>query len=387
VELESRADREPLSATELRDLILSSLSSQGFAALPSPRALFDVNSGKEFIRNLHKQAKMAKIERAATGLRRHEPLLLQRFADGSEFEPTMMKPVLRRVEAGTGDELLFRYARLLWSIPISSGYGRRLRFLVMDEFNNKLIGIIGLGDPVYRLQPRDAWIGWSEAARHTRLRSVMDAFVLGAVPPYSSLLCGKLVALLAASNEVQRAFTERYAGSISRISCRTFDGTLALLTTTSALGRSSMYNRLKLAGRTIYISTGYTSGSGEFHFSNGVYAEMAAFAREHCSPTSKHKAWGTGWRNRRELVRNVLPRVGLSRELVYHGVQREVFVVPLASNAADYLRGEASTANPYDLGVEQKAAEFMQRWALPRAERETGFRDFQRNSLRIWPES
>ena len=39
-----------------------------------------------------------------------------------------------------------------------------------------------------------------------RLRNVMDAFVLGAVPPYRELLCGKLVAMLAASDEVRDAF-------------------------------------------------------------------------------------------------------------------------------------------------------------------------------------
>jgi Domain of unknown function (DUF4338) len=71
---------------------------------------------------------------------------------------------------------------------------------------------------------------------------------VGAVPPYASLLCGKLVAMPATSSEVQHAFERKYRGQQSRISRHLFDGRLALLTTTSALGRSSLYNRLTFDG-------------------------------------------------------------------------------------------------------------------------------------------
>ena len=40
---------------------------------------------------------------------------------------------------------VFRYASLHWSVPVSQGYGRRTRFLVIDEQNEKLIGIFALG--------------------------------------------------------------------------------------------------------------------------------------------------------------------------------------------------------------------------------------------------
>ena len=100
---------------------------------------------------------------------------------------------------------------------MSAGYGRRLRFLLPDENSNKPTGLIGLGDPVFRLGPRDRWIGWSDGARAEKLRHVMDASVLGAVPPYSSLLCGKLVALLVGADEVQRAFSRKYRGESSVI--------------------------------------------------------------------------------------------------------------------------------------------------------------------------
>ncbi len=108
------------------------------------------------------------------------------------------------MKADTIESELFRYACLLWSVPVSQGFGRRVRFLVRDKQNGKLVGIFALGDPVFNLRCRDGFIGWSSGDREKRLYNVMDIFILGAVPPYNSLLCGKLIALLAASNEVRR---------------------------------------------------------------------------------------------------------------------------------------------------------------------------------------
>ncbi len=68
-----------------------------------------------------------------------------------------------------------------------------MRFLVVDGISDdKVIGLIGLADPVYVLASRDSAIGWNREWRKERLFSVMDAFVLGAVPPYNALCGGKL---------------------------------------------------------------------------------------------------------------------------------------------------------------------------------------------------
>jgi hypothetical protein len=42
---------------------------------------------------------------------------------------------------------LFRLASLTWAVPVSNGFGRTLRYLVWDEHNDKLIGLIAIGDP------------------------------------------------------------------------------------------------------------------------------------------------------------------------------------------------------------------------------------------------
>src|SRR5207244_4178621 len=140
------------------------------------------------------------------------------FAEGHEVIPEAVEPQVSLVSSGTEDAALFRLATLLWSVPVSRGYGRRMRFLVRDRANGKLIGLFALADPVFNLKARDSWIGWSTEDRRKRLVNVMDAHVAGAVPPYAQLLGGKVVAALMTSREVCEAFAQKYSASTGIIS-------------------------------------------------------------------------------------------------------------------------------------------------------------------------
>jgi hypothetical protein len=212
----------------------------------------------------------------------------------------------------------------------------------------------------------------------------VDAFALGAVPPYSFLLCGKLVAMLALSNEVRAAFRRKYEGRTSVIRQRPLAGELALITTTSALGRSSLYNRLRYQDRLLYHSVGFTRGSGEFHFSNGLYGVISDFAEENCEPTAKHRRWGRGFRSRREVVKKCLAKLGLSTELLYHGIQREIFVAPVAQNARQFLRGEEPDLIPYDYPAHELFQWFRERWLLPRSLRDGRYKKWEPQAWTLW---
>ena len=200
---------------------------------------------KDAIRRMHRFHREAAQQRIRRALGDKIDLFLEEIANGGEVDPANIRPELVEARSGarTGD--LFRFASLLWSIPVSQGYGRRLRYLVKDRANGKLIGIFALGDPVFNLRVRDEWIGWNQADRRERLVNLMDAYVVGAVPPYADLLGGKLVASLIASEEVGNKFQERYGGREGLISGKHKQARLTLVTVTSALGRSSVYNRLE----------------------------------------------------------------------------------------------------------------------------------------------
>src|SRR5205807_2569233 len=100
--------------------------------------------------------------------------------------------------------------------------------------------------------------------------------------------------------------------------------------------------------------------------------------------SAKNGLWGVGWRSRREVVRSALPELGLSRELLYHGVKRELFVVPLARNTKEFLRGEHMRLRSYRSPAEDLFAWFRDRWLLPRASRDDRYRYFSSASYRLW---
>ena len=373
-----------MNREELRSLVLRSLRKQGFR-MRAGRLIGPDAADKAALRRLHETAVAHKIERSAPGLRSHERRLIGYIAAGAEVQPYAISPRLVEVKPGSEEELLFRYVALHWTIPTSSGYGRRLRFIVLDNYNNKLIGLIGLCDPVFSLKVRDEWIGWDHTGRRTRLRNVMDAFVLGAVPPYSMLLCGKLITMLACSTEVRDRFHRKYSQARSIIRRADPDARVALLTTMSALGRSSIYNRLTFDKRHLLRSVGFSQGSGEFHFSNGLYSSLFDYVTRYSEATAKQPKWGDGFRNRREVIRKALIKLKLSSELIYHGIQREVFVAPLASNAREFLRGEHRKLLWYDHDCEKLVEYFRSRWLSKRVAWDDSYQHFAPESFRLWP--
>lgn len=371
------------SRSKLKKAILRSLRKQGYVVR---RGLIELpeNPSKDLYRRLNDLAARKMRQTAKVHLKRRERSLADYIANGDEVVPERISPRLVLVEPDSTDELLFRYACAHWSIPVSAGYGRRLRFLVRDDSNGKLIGLFGLGDPVYSMQARDKWIGWDTNAKKDKLYHVMDAYVLGAVPPYSSLLCGKLIAMLVLSNEVRRTFRQKYAGQRALISGQVRPPYLALVTTTSALGRSSIYNRIRIDGFDYWQSVGYTNGWGDFHFSNGVYSSIRAYAERWCKPTAKNGAWGDGFRNKREVVRKCLTKISLSTDLACHGIQREVFCAPLGGDALRFLRGQVSRPCFHDWPAADLAEAFKQRWLLPRAKRMPDYAAFRREQYFLW---
>ncbi len=224
---------------------------------------------KTAIRAFHAQQRAERLAGSTEFLTRALEKALTSFANGWEIDPAKIQLKLVRVHGGTKESDLFRVASLTWSVPVSVGYGRRLRYLVWDDHHQRLVGLIALGDPVFNLSVRDNLIGWDAEARGKRLVRILDAYVLGAVPPYNMLLCGKAVACLVRSREVFEDFREAYGGTIGIISKKQKRANLLAVTTTSSMGRSSVYNRLTLGGQKYFQPIGYTVGWGTFTLPTG----------------------------------------------------------------------------------------------------------------------
>ena len=337
---------------------------------------------KDQYRAAHLHQRFEKLEKNKDFLRKKIDKLSIYFANGSEVFPENINVDIELVEGGKLSSDIFRLVTLNWSIPVSEGYGRRLRFLVWDRSNNKVIGIFALGDAVFNIKSRDEYLGWSASDRKDKLVNIMDAYVLGAIPPYSNLLCGKMIASLIKSREVVDAFRGKYKDSVGLISKSKKDPHLTAVTVTSALGRSSIYNRLKLDGEHIFTKIGMTIGWGHFHVSSEIFALISKYLKSigDASLATYEYGGGPNWKIR--IIKRALWHLGLDDTLMKHGFKREVYLCEIANNAHEFLRGEAPTPDYSNLkSIKEISALAKNRWIIPRSIRNQDYKQFKKETL------
>ena len=375
----SGAARGTLLARErrLRRRLFHLLREQGLM-VGDDNLIVQRNYRKEQIRKIHAASKEERLTTERPFVRKWLPQLSQYFASGSDVDPSRIDPYPVVVKGDTEMAALFRMACLWWSVPVSRGFGRRLRILLFDRANGKLFGLLGLSDPVFNLRARDVWVGWGAKGREERLRHVMDAYVLGAVPPYNDLLGAKFVALFAASDYTRNLFRKRYRKCRSVIRRRKFDGRLAMVTATSALGRSSIYNRLRFEGVGIFQPVGFTEGYGHFHLANGTYEQLKEYLASLGDDEVGRYKFGSGPNYRIRVVRKALQRLHLPGDLLRHGIRRAVHVAPLAENSAAFLMGDHERLRWYRRPLKEMVEFWRHRWMLPRASRDSSYREFDR---------
>lgn len=337
---------------------------------------------KQGYRNMHSHQRAARLDENRKWIDAKATRLIHHFASGAEIDVQKIRPRIEIIRGGTWQAELFRLSSYYWSVPISEGYGRRMRFLVWDEHHQKLIGIFALGDAVFNLRARDEHIGWDHHRRGDAMVHLMDAYALGALPPYNTLLGGKLIASLIRTSDVVEAFRAKYHESVGVISGESKHAQLVAVTTSSALGRSSIYNRLRLDGQQIFSSIGSTSGWGHFHVSDELFDDLRGYLKLRGDASADAHGYGQGPNFRLRLIRKALAKLGLDADLARHGLTREVFFCSMASNALQFLRGEHKRARYDSLpSVESIGDAALKRWVIPRAERMPEFRQWRPEEL------
>jgi hypothetical protein len=337
---------------------------------------------KEIIRQLHHGQRDERLLSGAASTSAALRRTLCSFANGAEINPHKISLRLVRVFSNTVEADIFRVAALTWSVPVSPGFGRRLRYLVWDEYHDKVAGIIALGDPVFNLSVRDDLIGWKVKDRTKRLVNLLDAYVLGAVPPYNMLLGGKAVACLVRSREIFDDFRVTYGNSIGIISGKAKRAKLLAVTTTSSLGRSSVYNRLRLGDTPYFTPIGYTLGWGHFHITDKIFDEIREYLRviQHPYVDSHRFGEGPNWRLR--TIRVALGELGVSESVLRHGIKREVFICPFGKNAPEILRTGRGRLDLSDVRTVAEISDLARdRWMIPRSFRRSEYRDWHRDEI------
>lgn len=357
----AQADTEPTGWTTAQRVALAS------AIIRAHRdCQLAVQGGeKDYLRALHCAAKGGSEPIGSPAMMLTRFKKLERwFRAGSEIDPTRIDPYLKLVETAE-EENLWRVARACWSMPYSKGYGRRLRFLVVDRAHDALIGILGLQSPPADLKSRDDLFAYPPGQKLNLVNQTLDAYTVGAIPPYSFLLGGKLVAGLISSDEVRQAYWRRYAAKRTRLVGQLVSQPLVAVTTTSAFGRSSMYNRLRYQHRVLAEPIGYTLGYGMLHLEH-LYDQITKFlaAEDALTPNG----YGNGPKVRWQNATKALVALDLPRTLLVHGVQRQVFLFPLVERLEDGMAG-GTFGQPLRLSVSEYGQFWRERWAQPRAAR------------------
>lgn len=317
---------------------------------------------KDYLRALHMKVKEAQAGSAAAKALTLFKKYRSKFRTGSEIDPAKIRPVLKLASDDEWSDL-FVIVRSLWSMPYNKGYGRRLRFVIHDEHHDGVIGIIGLQSPPADLLVRDDLFNYPDNSKLDLVNSTMDAFAVGAVPPYSYLLGGKLCAGLISTDTIRQAYWRQYAGKKTEMRNLGVQQPLVAVTTTSAFGRSSQYNRLKYRDRLLAEPIGYTQGFGTLHLES-LYEQMCDYLRMDDRFTKG--GFGNGPKVRWQNITRALIAVGLPRTLLRHGLQREVFLYRFVDDLENGMKGN-SFGQPIALAEHDFAAYWRERWAMPRA--------------------
>lgn len=283
------------------------------------------------------------------------------LADGSQVIHSEIEPVIEVCETKAQKDL-FRIFRYYWSSPYSDYVGRRIKLLIRDNAlpNKPVIGIAALGSPIIHIPDRDDFIGWDKQMRTKNLIYTMDAYVIGALPPYNYLLGGKLVSLLLAAKEVRKIYEEKYKDKITIIDKRQANSLVGIFTT-SLYGRSSQYNRLNYQNNLLYQPIGETKGYGTLHLSNETIHEMVSFLKSKNIVINHKFGDGPSWVMR--VIAKAGELVGFDHNfLLRHSFRRSIYFLPLAKNYQKFLNDKVLRPVYYNYTKKELIDYWKNRW-------------------------
>lgn len=315
----------------------------------------------------------------------HESLITKKaefvkefMIDGKDLDVNKISPTLIEVKPDTKWETMFRWWNLVWwSLPYERSYGRQMRFIVWDQYHKAPIGLIGLQSPILSWAVRDQYLGITSDQRDFWINQSLNAQRLGALPPYNTLLGGKLVASMMTTDYIRRKFKEKYGDVTTILKERRIPANLLFITTTGAYGKSSVYSRLKIDKQSVATFLGYTKGSGSFHIPNFLYEDFVQYLESQNHNVSR--GYGSGPSRKIRLIREAMNLLGFS-DGINHAVQRSVYYFPFAENVKDIIQ-TGSRPKWIKRSQNQVADYWKEKWAVPRSLKDDKYLEFSKDEF------
>ncbi len=367
--------------TQLRNNIIESLCQQGFSVNGQIEPL---KLNKKAFRKIHLISKNEQLNIQRNLIEEGYTVVKKYLINGKDINPSEIELDLRLVKQGKEEEIIYRWWNLVWwSVPYQRAYGRQMRFLLWDKTHNAPFGLIGLQSPVLKMSVRDNYLQIPKEELDIWINMSMQAQRLGALPPYNQLLGGKMVALSITSKKLRYAYKKKYKNVKTLMQQRNIKPELLFITTTSAFGRSSIYNRLKYDGETVAKSLGFTKGSGTFHITQQLYIEIQKYLSKRGVDVST--TFGSGPSRKIKLLDKAFSMLELG-EYTYHNIKREFFLFPLAKNLTSVI---VKNVRPkyYSRKLNDLTDFWKNRWCIPRSQRFDDWKKFNGkrflNSIKI----
>ena len=241
-------------------------------------------------------------------------------------------------------------------------------------------------------------------AKATRVGiALADITVCGAVPPYNSILGGKLLSMLSVSPEVAHAYQQRYAQAESEIASSIAarpivrPSALVFIGTTSLYGvGSSQYNRVCVPASLLggdesealkFQELGRSAAYGTSHFSEATVKSLVSLVQQSSNGQRVNSIFGEGVSPKLRKIRDGLGQLNLPVDaLLRHGRKRIVYGVPLIRNLREYLLGMDDTPDflyscPGPEATQQVSNWWIKRWLSKRIDRDAVLDDVAANTL------
>lgn len=379
-----------MNRNSLRKKIVKSLNEQGFEI---NGGIYPKKNNKNYIRKLHKLKRNEQLKEHKKFLLDNIGLVRKYLVIPENFDPKKIDLEIREVKPNSIDSKLFLWWNLAWwSLPYNRPIGRQMRFIIWDKHHNSVFGLIGLQSPPLASAIRDNFLGLKNGKREKWINQSLYAQRLGALPPYNDLIGGKLVGLSLVSKEIKNAYKKKYWNKSTWMESKKIPPRLLFITTTSAFGKSSVYERIKYKGDSHSLFLGYTSGAGTFHLPEELYKELLILLGK--GGVNVKRGYGTGPSRKMKLVDKGFKILGLNgstKTFIFHNVKRGYYLFPLVNNLSKVI---TKNARPDWKNFEFKEiAEYWKaRWGLPRSKRKNEWKnhnpskfikDFEKQLLKI----
>ena len=364
------------SEDALRFDLQNSLRKQGFIVSEGDKLDITVRD-KNDIRNIQLIAKNDILSTQKLFIINKAKQVKNHLIRPGELDPAKINLEIRPVVSGSYNETLFRWWNLVWwSMPYQRPFGRQMRFIIWDTYHNAPFGLIALQSPILKQAVRDKSLGIPNERIDYWVNRSMYAQRVGALPPYNEILGGKMVALSLASNEIKFAYNDKYANRTTIMANRNIESDLLFITTTSAYGRSSIYNRLRYNDDVVAERLGYTEGYGSFQISDDLYYRLLEYLETLGESTMR--GYGTGPSRKLKLIRLACRKLGLAN-YSYHGIKREYYLFSFVQNLHQVISGrECPQAKNYTFA--DLYDYWNMRWKINRLQRTDQWRNFDMNS-------